>query len=148
MYPSLPDILQRDGVQQQVAADCQALVEHELSGKSGVSATAVKVAYKAVTTFASGYYASTVENMVPQLLEQLQPFWSDFQASGGGQFGEYLVKRGEEVSEALLEVTDDMAQGSPRGSIVKAYKAVRDGAGKHIEAGLPAIGAMVEKYAA
>ena len=72
---------------------------------------------------------------------------ADFLAAGGGQFGDYLVKRGEEVSEAVLGVTDDLAQRSERGSIVKAYNAVRGGAGKHIEAALPAAGALVEKYA-
>ena len=89
-----------------------------------------------------------MENLVPKLLERLQPFWSDFHAAGGGQFGDYLAKRGDEVSEALLGVTDDMAQGSPRPAVVKAYQAVRGGAGKHIEAALPAVGVLVEKYAA
>jgi hypothetical protein len=148
MHSSLPDILLADGAKEQIAADCQALVEQELSAKSGVSATALKVAYKAVTTFAPGYYQSTVESMVPDLLGRLQPFWADFHAAGGGQFGDYLAKRGEEVSEALLGVTDDLAQQSQRGSIVKAYSAVRGGAGKHIEAALPAVGALAEKYAA
>ena len=54
MYSNLPDILLVDGAQQQIAADCQELVGQELSAKSGVSATALKVAYKAVTTFAPG----------------------------------------------------------------------------------------------
>jgi hypothetical protein len=89
-----------------------------------------------------------VENLVPEILDRVQPFWADFQASGGGQFGDYLVKRGEEVSEALLSITDGMAKGSPRPAVVKAYGAVRGGAGKHIEAALPAVGALVEKYAA
>jgi len=145
---TLPDILLADGAQQQIAADCQALVGQVLSAKSGVSATALKVAYKAVTTFAPGYYQSRVENMVPGLLERLQPLWADFHAAGGGQFGDYLAKRDEEVSEALLGLTDDMAQGSPRGSIVKAYNAVRGGAGEHIQGALPAVGALVERYAA
>lgn len=148
MHSTLPDILLTDGAQQKMAADCQALVEQELSAKSGVSAAAVKVAYKAVTTFAPGYYQSTVEDMVPDLLHRVQPFWADFHAAGGGQFGDYLAKRGEEVSEALLQGTDEMAQRSQRDAIVKAYKAVRGGAGKHIEAALPAVGALVEKYAA
>jgi hypothetical protein len=147
MYSTLPDILLVDGAQQRITADCQALVEQELSAKSGVSATALKVAYKAVNTFAPGYYQSMVESMVPDMLHRLQPFWADFHAAGGGQFGDYLVKRGEEVSEAVLGVTDDLAQRSERGSIVKAYNAVRGGAGKHIEAALPAAGALVEKYA-
>jgi hypothetical protein len=148
MVSTLPDILLADGAQQRLAADCQALVGQELAAKSGISATALKVAYKAVTTFAPGYYQSTVEDMVPDLLRRLQPFWADFHAAGGGQFGDYLAKRSDEVSEALLQVTDEMALGSPRPAIIKAYKAVRGGAGKHIEAALPAVGALVEKYAA
>jgi hypothetical protein len=148
VYSNLPDILLSGAAQQQIAADCRALVEQELSAKSGVSAGALKVAYKVVTTFAPGYYQSTVESMVPDLLRRLQPYWADFHAAGGGQFGDYLVKRGEEVSESVLGVTDDMARGSQRGSIVKAYNAVRGGAGKHIEAALPGVGALVEKYAA
>ena len=148
MYSTLTDILLTDGAQKQLATDCQALVEQELSAKSGVAAGALKVAYKVVTAFAPGYYQSTVENLVPKLLEQLQPFWSDYQAARGGQFGDYLVKRGGEVAEALLDITDAMAKGSPRPVVVKAYNAVRDGAAKHIEAALPAVGTLVEKYAA
>jgi hypothetical protein len=147
VYSTLPDTLLSAGVQQQIAADCRALVEQELSAKSGVAAGALKVAYKAVTTFAPGYYQSTVENMVPDLLRRLQPFWADFHAAGGGQFGDYLVQRGEEVSDSLLGVTDDMARWSQRATIVKAYGAVRGGAGRHIAAALPAVGTLVEKYA-
>jgi hypothetical protein len=148
MYSTLPDILLADGAQQRITADCQVMVEQELSAKSGVSATALKLAYKAVTSFAPGYYQSIVEGMIPDLLQRLQPFWADFHAAGGGQFGDYLVKRGEEVSEAVLGVTDDMARRGERAAVIKAYGAVRGGAGKHIEAALPAVGALVEKYAA
>jgi hypothetical protein len=148
VYATLHDILLEDGAKQRLAADCQALVEQELSSKSGMAAAALKVAYKAVTAFAPGYYQTTVENLVPEMLKRLQPFWADFHAAGGGQFGDYLAKRGEEVSEAVLGVTDDMAHGSNRAAVVKAYQAVRGGAGKHIEAALPAVGALVEKYAA
>lgn len=148
MYSTLSDILLTDGAQQRLGADCRALVEQELSAKSGVSAAALKVAYKAVTAVAPGYYQTVVENMVPGMLTQLQPFWTDFNAAGGGQFGDYLAKRGPEVAEAMLGMTDEMAQRSQRGAIVKAYKTVRGGAGKHIEAALPAVGTLVEKYAA
>ncbi|GAA5194030.1 hypothetical protein GCM10023322_57420 [Rugosimonospora acidiphila] len=148
MIATLPDILLADGAKQQIAADCQALVGQELSAKSGMSAAALKVAYKAVTAFAPGYYQSTVEDMVPDLLTQLQPFWADFHAAGGGgQFGDYLVGRGDEVSEAMLGVTDNLAKQSERPTIAKAYGAVRGGASKHIEAALPAVGALVEKHA-
>ncbi|HET6482123.1 MAG TPA: hypothetical protein VFG35_19115, partial [Actinoplanes sp.] len=131
-----------------IVKDCQAVVESELGKKSGVSAAAVKLAYKAITSFAPGYYTETVDIMVPSMLEQLQPFWTDFQAAGGGSFGDYLAKRQDEVGPALLKVTDDMAGASEKAVVVKTYGSVRGGAQKHIEASLPAVGALVEKYAA
>ncbi|MCM4084502.1 DUF6918 family protein [Paractinoplanes hotanensis] len=131
-----------------IVKDAQALVEAELAGKSGISAGAVKLAYKAVTSFAPGYYEETLNIMVPSMLEQLQPFWTDFRAAGGGTFGEYLAKRQDEVTPAMLLVTDDMANASEKAVVVKAYKTVRGGASKHIEAALPALGGLVEKYAA
>jgi len=128
-----------------VVADVQTMIDGEVDGKSGLSGTGLKVAYKAVTSFASGYYQSAVENMLPQMVTQLEPFWADFTAAGGW-FGDYLASRGGEVSEALLSVTDQMAEGSERPAVVKAYKAVRGGAAKNIEAALPNLGALVQKY--
>jgi hypothetical protein len=148
MVATLREILLAPEIQPHVVADCQALVEEELSAKSGISGSAVKLAYKAVKAFAPGYYQSTVEIMLPDMADQLQPFWADFAASGGSQFGDYLTKRSDEVAEALLAVTDTMAGDSQRPTVVKAYKTVRGGASKHIEAALPNLGAMVQKYAA
>jgi hypothetical protein len=144
---TLQEMLLRPDVQPMVVSDTLALVDSELASKSGMSGTAVKVAFKAITAIAPGYYQETVRSMVPGMTEQLAPFWADFQVSGGAEFGDYLAKRGDEVSEALLAVTDEMAGRSGRGAVVKAYKAVRGGAGKHIQAALPNLGSMVQKYA-
>jgi len=144
---TLQEMLLAPDVKPQVVADCQALVERELHSKSGVSGTAIKIAYKAITAFAPGYYTETVESMLPDMADKLQPFWADFIASGSSEFGDYLAKRSDEVSEALLSVTDDMRNRSKRPAIIRAYKAVRNGAAKHIEAALPNLGAMVQKYA-
>ena len=144
---TLQEMLLRPDVQPRVVSDTLALVDSELASKSGLSGTAVKVAFKAITAFAPGYYQETVAGMVPDMVNQLAPFWVDFQMSGGGDFGDYLSKRGDEVSESLLAVTDDMATKSGRGAIVKAYQMVRGSASKNIEAALPALGAMVQKYA-
>lgn len=146
MSATLQEMLLAPNVQPQVVADCQSLVDQELSSK-GIAATPIKVAYKAVTAFAPGYYTATLTTMLPNVVNQLEPFWADFTASGGSEFGDYLVKRSEEVSEALLAVTDHMAGDSERPAIVKAYKAVRGSAGKNIEAALPNLGAMIQKYA-
>jgi hypothetical protein len=80
-------------------------------------------------------------------VDKLEPYWADFNASGGAEFGDYLAKRGEEVSEALLSVTDALAALSGRQVIIKAYRAVRGSAAKHVQAALPRVGDLVLKYA-
>lgn len=130
-----------------VVTDCQSLVEQEIADKSGVSGTAVKLAYKTVTSFAPSYYRDRMEEILPQAVAKLESFWADFASSGGAGFGDYLAKRGEEVAEALLSITDAMAANSGRPVIVKAYRSVRGGAAKHVEAALPRVGDLVLKYA-
>ena len=88
-----------------------------------------------------------MESLLPDLVAQLEPYWADYAASGASGFGDYLAKRGDEVSEALLSVTDERAKRSGRAAIVKAYRAVRGSAAKHVTAALPAVGALVQKYA-
>ena len=147
MAATLQEILLAPDTQPQVVDDSQKLIEQELSTKSGVSGTAVKVAYKTANSFASGYLRGKIEQLVPEMVIQLEPFWADFAASGSSSFGDYLVKRGDEVSEALLAVSDAHGAQSNRPIIVKAYNAVRGSAAKHITAALPNLGALVQKYA-
>ena len=134
-------------VEPQFVADCQALIDGEVDGKSGISGTAVKAAYKVAATFAPGYYTETIKSILPDMLDALEPFWADFLESGTAEFGDYLAKRGDEAADALLSVTDRMADVSGRAAIVRAYKMVRGSAGRNIEAALPALGALLQTYA-
>ncbi len=147
MPATLQDILLAPGTKPQVVADCRTLVDQQVKDKSGVSSAPLKLGYKTVTSFAPGYLNDTIDSMLPQFVQQLEPFWAEFTASGSARFGDYLSKRGPEVSEALLAVTDHMAGQSERPTIVRAYKAVRGSASKNIEAALPAVGDLVQKYA-
>jgi len=148
MAATLQQILLAPDAQPQVVSDCLTLIEEEVSEKSGVSGAAVKLAYKTASAFAPGYLRTTVENLLPDIADALAPYWADFTTSGGSDFGDYLAKRGDEVSEALLKVSDHHAEASNRPVIVKAYQTVRGGAARHIEAALPAVGKLVLKYAA
>ena len=147
MAATLHQILLTPETEPAVVADCLILIEQEVAGKSGVSGAAVKIAYKTAKTFAKGYLKSTVESLLPDLVTELEPYWADFTASGAAGFGDYLAKRGDEVAEALLSVSDARAKISERPVIIKAYGTVRGGAARHITAALPAVGVLVEKYA-
>ena len=115
---------------------------------SGISGTAVKLAYKAVITFSPGHIRHMVEVLLPEMTGELEPYWAQFSASGDPEFGGYLAERGDEVTQALLAVTDARGAASSRPVITKAYGAVRDKAARHVTAALPRVGALVQKYAA
>lgn len=147
MAATLQEILLAPEARPKVAADCCTLIEEEVSEMSGVSGTAVKLAHKTVTTFLPGHVRHMVGVLLPEMVDALEPYWTGFSASGGSGFGDYLAKRGKEVAQALLSVTDARAAASGRPTVIKAYGAVRGGAARHVEAALPRVGQLVHKYA-
>ena len=144
---TLQEIMLAPQTQPSVVRDALALVDEQISDKSGISGAAVKLAYKSVVAFSPGHIQYMVEQLMPGMLDKLQPYWEHFQVSGGGVFGDYLAKNGEQVAESLLEITDARAEGSSRPIIVKAYKSVRGSAAKNVQAALPELGALVQKHA-
>ena len=106
MPVTLQETLLAPETQPQVIDDCHALLQQQVSDGSGISGTAVKIAYKTVNTVFPGHVRYMVESLLPDMVGELEPFWADFHASGDSDFGGYLATRGEEVSEALLSVTD------------------------------------------
>ncbi len=147
MTATLREILLAPGTAPKVLDDCQTLIDQEVADKSGVSGAAIKLAYKTATSFAPGYFRKTLEDMLPQIVDKLEPYWADFSTSGSSEFGDYLHKRGQEVTEDLLSLTDEIAAVSKRPVIIKAYRAVRGSASKNVQAALPRVGDLVMKYA-
>jgi hypothetical protein len=147
MAATLHEMLLAPGIQPQVVSDCEALIDGRVKDMSGISGTAVKLAYKTVRTFSSDHIHYMIETLIPRMADTLQPYWADFNAAGGGQFGDYLAKREDEVTEALLAITDERGRNSGRPTIVKAYNTVRGSAAKQVRAALPDVGALVQKYA-
>jgi hypothetical protein len=142
---TLQETLLAPDTQPKVIDDCCALIEQEVKTLSGISGTAVKVAYKTVITFAPGHVRYMVEVLLPNLVDKLQPYWADFNSSGGAVFGDYLAKNGEQVAEDLLTVTDARAEASDRPVIIKAYRSCDSPVGT---SGCASTRPMVVSYAA
>ena len=65
MAATLQEILLAPGTRPKVARDCYALVQQEMADKSGISATAVKLAYKTASTFAPGHIQHMIDTLIP-----------------------------------------------------------------------------------
>jgi hypothetical protein len=77
MAATLQEVLLAPDVRPKVIADCLTLIEQGVSDKSGISGTAVKLAYKTVITFAPGHVRYMVETLLPKMVDELEPYWAD-----------------------------------------------------------------------
>ena len=147
MAATLQEILLAPDTQPKVIADCHTLIEQEISDKSGISGTAVKLAYKTVNTFAPGHVHHMLEDLLPRHGGQARAVLGGLQRLRQLRVRRLPGQARRRGGEALLSVTDARAAASERPTIIKAYRTVRGSAAKHVQAALPHVGDLVLKYA-
>ena len=148
MADTLKEILLDAGRRPAVVTDLQGLVDDEVADKGGVSGAVVKTGFAAVKKIKPGIIPSAVETLLPDFASALEPFYGDFRAKGGNDFGAYLTSRSDEAANALLSVTDARAEKSSRDSIKKVYSKLRPNGKKNVEEALPRLGQLIDKHAA
>ncbi|GAA1966694.1 hypothetical protein GCM10009754_44000 [Amycolatopsis minnesotensis] len=144
---TLKEILTDSSRRPAVVTDLQTLVDEEVSDKGGVSGAVVKTGYAAVKKIKPGIIPAAVDSLLEDFTVALDPFYGDYKAKGGGDFGAYLTGRSDEASDALLSVTDKRAEKSGRDSIKKVYGKLRPNGKKNVEEALPRLGALIQKHA-
>ena len=147
---TLQEMLLAPDIQPRVVADCEELVTNQVADLSGVTGAAVKLAYNTVRKVDAGHINGMIVTILPNVADALQPYWAQFSAQftpSSGDFGGFLAARDEEVAEALLAITDRRRDNSSRPVIVKAYNTIRGRAIKQVQAALPALGLLIQKYA-
>jgi hypothetical protein len=130
-----------------VVADLNELVGQEVKDKGGMSGAAVKLGYQTVSKIRPGVVPAAVDRMLPQFAGALQPFYAEYRAASGSDFGTYLAGR-PEAADALLGVTDRRAESSSSDALKKAYSKLRPNARKNVEEALPRLGTLIDKHAA
>ncbi|WP_037308737.1 DUF6918 family protein [Amycolatopsis orientalis] len=147
MADTLKEILLDSSRRPAVVSDFEGLVDAEVSDKGGVSGAVVKTGFAAVKKIKPGIIPSAVDALLDDFTVALEPFYGDYKAKGGNDFGAYLAGRGDEAADALLSVTDARAEKSSRDSIKKVYGKLRPNGKKNVEEALPRLGQLIDKHA-
>lgn len=131
-----------------VVTDLVDFVDREVAGKSGLSGGFIKTGYAAVKKVKPGIIRHAVDTMLDEFTDALEPYWAGYrtQPTAGG-FGAYLAARPQEVSQALLAVTDRRAERSSRGSVTSVYGKLRPKGQDNVIEALPRLGELVERHA-
>jgi hypothetical protein len=131
-----------------VVADLQTFIDQEVASKSGLSGGVIKTGYAAVKKVKPGIIGHAIDGLLEDFVDALEPYWAAYHAQGAvGGFGAYLAGRPQEVSQALLAVTDRRAERSSRGSVTSVYNRLRPKGQDNVVDALPRLGALVERHA-
>jgi len=142
---SLPELLTSDK-REQVVEDCCTLIDSEVKDKGGISGLAIKAGYGAVKGIKPGFVRGVVVDLLPEFATALDPIWQDAKKDNK-PVAPFFAANTARVADALLAFTDAKAQRSKSGVVKGTYEKLRGSAKKNVEAAVPRLGEMVQKYA-
>lgn len=133
-------------VRPKVVVDAARVVEEEVQAKSGFSGIAIKAAYGVVKTLKPGVIPEVLDAMLDDFVSRLEPFYAAWQKAPSGAFAQDIGPQAGPVADALLAITDERAGGSKNATMKKAYEKLRPSGKKQVEAAIPRLARMIEKY--
>jgi hypothetical protein len=142
---NLSDILNGDK-KGEVIRDCVDLIDAEVKDRSGISGLAIKAGYAAVKGVKPGFVQTVVTDLLPEFARALEPVWLDAKKDAKPVAG-YFSANSARVADALLSITDEKAQRAKSAVVKGTYDKLRGSAKKNVEAAVPRLGEMVQKYA-
>lgn len=143
--PTMQEVLEDNGKRKALVEDCVRLIEEEVGNKGGISGIAIKTGYKVVKGFKPGFVQHSVDNLIDEFAERLQPIATEAHEKGK-PVASYFVAERSRVADTLLGITDKRAQKSSHKVVANAYGKLRPTAKKHVEEAVPGVGKLIEKY--
>ena len=141
----LTDVLNDEATRASIIEEVVNLVDGEVGKQRGLSGVAVKAGYKLVLGVKPGFVRNVVQALLPEFAAALDPIRQQA-VSQGQSVSSYFQANSAEIAERLLAVTDARAQQSEHGAVKGAYGKLRSSARKNVEAAVPGLGAIVERY--
>jgi Family of unknown function (DUF6918) len=141
---TLNDILAQPATRTQVVADCEKVIDEEVSSK-GLMGIPIKAAYAVVKAVKPGFVPEVIDHMLDDFARRLDPLYQQAKAKNEPVTAHFNSRPGE-VAEALLAITDERAQRAKNQTLKSAYEKLRGTAKKHVEAAVPRIARLIDKY--
>lgn len=149
MVKTLKEAIEKPGARARVINDCEQLIESEVKSKGGLSGIAIKGGFAVVKAIKPGVIKESVDNLLDGFIERLEPFFVRFTQNPQNKgFGAHLTNEKSAVADALLGFTDDKAKNAQNATMKKAYEKLRPTAKEHVQAAVPGLGAVIERYLA
>lgn len=128
-----------------VVRDAAALLEAEVGAKRGLRGGALKAGFSAFKAVQPGIVESAIDKLLPHFAPVLDPWWS--RAAATPDPVAFLVANDGAIADALLGVTDGLAQRAQQRVLKKIYASLRGQAREHVVDGVPGLARLMRKHA-
>lgn len=129
-----------------VVSDCGELVEGVVAKQSGITGMALKGAVAAAKKVDAAIIAKSLDRVLPDVLDALDPHWQDFASNPEQDFGSFLEPRSAEVSDSIMSVADKHAEQINSPALSKPYNSLRGKASKFLTPAVPDFGRVLQKH--
>lgn len=143
---ALSDVIKDPVRRRRVVDDGEQIIDLEVSEKSGLSGMAVKAGFKLLKGVRPNFVPIALDGLLDDFCAKVDPFWDAFKASGEKDARAYFARRGPEIAEALLAITDKRAEKHDNKTVRGAYYKLRPEASKHVVAAMPRVGDLVRRH--
>jgi hypothetical protein len=142
---TLKDLLGDPQNRSKVIHDCVDVIDAEVKDKGGLSGMAIKAGYAVVNGVKPTFIAEAVDHMLDEFAGALDPTYQAAKAAGK-PVATYFLDHKSAVADALLAITDARAKRAKTVAVIKTYEKLRGTAKQHVEAAIPRVGRLIEKY--
>lgn len=144
---TLKENLLVEGKRPVVLDDCTKLIDEEVDSKGGLSGMAIKLAFKTVKALKPGMIRESVDYLLDEFVEKMEPFYAEYQNQGAaGGIEKLVTSKAAPIADALLSITDARAARSKNKVIKGAYEKLRPEGKRQVEAAMPRVGRMLAKH--
>jgi hypothetical protein len=143
---NLGEALNNEAKKSEVVDACCEIIDQEVSDKGGLSGLAIKAGYSAVKGIKPGFIRKAVSDLLPDFAAALDPIYQESVTQGKTADAHFVSNSGR-VADALLAITDAKAGRSQSGVVKGTYDKLRGTAKKNVEAAVPRLGKLIERFA-
>ena len=107
---------------------------------------ALKAAFKAVKKIKPTIIEGVVTLLLPQFASAFDQIYTQYQESTINPLSTYFNHAQDQITSALLSVTDQRALKSTNAFLVKTYNKLRPLGEAHVKSALPQVATLLQKY--
>jgi hypothetical protein len=136
---TLAEVLLAPARRDALVAQTARWVDDYVAALSGLRGMALRTGLAAARAARPDAVERGVARLLPEFAAALEPFWQDFRASGGRDFGEYLREHAPAASAAMMARVDARVARSSHRALATAYRRLRGTLAAELERMLPEI---------